>query len=251
MLMRHGGRSYLLELSRVHGTTFNIDHWSRCTRSSRGNSSNLHWRFDFTSGCRCLVDEFVSTIFFRRLWSCSEICSRCFVVRCNHTLVMGIVRGQPVVVDPVYGYASYHASLPREGNATDSFVAVNKLSESRSRSTSGATESSFPVRFVLLMALALHLSVLAPLVLNRRRPTRGSSAPERLASQQRCRAPIHLCARLQRTGWSAHQRGGILHSVVSSPFFSQFFKPTATNLSTLFLSVSSLFLNVRLASFNC
>jgi hypothetical protein len=28
-------------------TRHHIDHWSRCTRSSRGNSSNLRWRFDF------------------------------------------------------------------------------------------------------------------------------------------------------------------------------------------------------------
>jgi len=56
-----------------------------------------------------------------------------------HALVMGSVRQLPVLVDPVYGFASYHASAPEGGefctasNASDAFYAVGKFSGKAAR----------------------------------------------------------------------------------------------------------------------
>lgn len=42
-----------------------------------------------------------------------------------NTLVQGTIRGLPVLVDPVYGFASYKAALyPDGGNSSDAFTAV-------------------------------------------------------------------------------------------------------------------------------
>jgi len=44
-----------------------------------------------------------------------------------NALIQGTIRGLPVLVDPVYGFASYKVTFhPKSGNASDAFLAVSQ-----------------------------------------------------------------------------------------------------------------------------